>query len=157
MRLDAVYVLAPKTKASSMPTRRAFVLAGITLCLGGACGYALGASNEAVAGAILHSAGDGWESSNDSDLDELRWLAVNAPLDELMSQSRVFIYQVRTTYPSDKWLWHGVKRITDALLDGHQIQGRQLLACVVAQLIEKGDTTFSSSLMPRTAALRRIQ
>jgi hypothetical protein len=42
MRLDPIYLVAPKPNPPSMPTRRAFLVAGATFTLGAAVGGACG-------------------------------------------------------------------------------------------------------------------
>jgi hypothetical protein len=160
MRLDgAVYVLA-RPKAPSMPTRRAFVIAGCTfaagMVVGGACGYSAGV----VAGAETppgEPAAVELPKSGDAELDALRALAVQAPIDELMRYAHPFLEIVNDTYPKDAVLWQGVDRIADALLEGYQARGRRLLGRVVAQLIEGGDAQLASPRMNKVAPLRRIQ
>jgi len=156
MRLDGAVFLLPTPQQKVMPTRRAFVMAGCTfaagIAVGGACGYSAGAATSAG------SAGSGeLPKSGDAELDELRRLAVKAPIEELMDNSRAFVELVGETYRNDRLLWQGVGRITDALLNGYQVPDRRLASIVVAQVIEAGNKEFTQSLAPKVRALRQVK
>jgi hypothetical protein len=159
MRLDgAVYVLA-RPKAPSMPTRRAFVIAGCTfaagMVVGGACGYSAGVAAGAEA-APLEPAAEELPKSGDAELDALRALAVQAPIEELMRYARVFIDVITDRYPRDPILWRGVDRICDELLSSGGKYGR-LFPRVVAQAIELADPELVAPLKPKAAALQQLR
>ncbi len=88
MKLNPVYLLAPKPKPQSIPSRRAFLIAGGTFLagvgLGGACGYAAGARGSA-------DVGDELKPTGDANLDRLRWLAVGATIEELIENRLGFL------------------------------------------------------------------
>src|SRR5262245_48568230 len=106
MRLEPVFLVAPKPKPPSIPTRRAFLFIGISFAagstIGTACGYTLGRAS------VSGDPGAGGElppSSGDADLDELRRLAIAAPIEELVERRNLFIMMRNRTYPDDRYLW----------------------------------------------------
>jgi hypothetical protein len=113
MKLEPVYLVGPKKKQPSMPSRRAFLMAGGALCFGtvfgGACGYALGSARAEAASEELAPSGD-------ADLDELRRLAVKAPLEELVRHAVPFLSERALRYHGDKTLWVGLGRIARAVV-----------------------------------------
>lgn len=170
MRLDPVYLVGPKPAAPSMPTRRAFVFAGSTfavgLSLGGACGYAMGAGAAPVGTAppqepapAAPAAPDEIElkPSGDADLDELRRLAVKAPIDELMEQRMMFVNATFMDYPTDAILWRGVERIAVHLIGGGLITDRRQFGRALASVIEKADPAIVGDLRRHAPALRRLR
>ena len=137
-----------------MPTRRAFVLCGATFAFGavagGACGYSLGAAANAQPDEELVPSGD-------AELDELRRLAVKAPIEELVERRKTFTNSVIKDYPADQLLWKGVGRLCDAALAGHPMADRRLFARFLAQMIEQGDRRFTQPLIDRVPQLRRCE
>jgi hypothetical protein len=113
MKLEPVYLVGPKKKQPSMPSRRAFLMAGGALCFGtvfgGACGYALGSAR-------AEAASDPLASTGDAELDELRRLAVKAPLEELLERGVSFLAKRAEFYERDDVLWLGVSRIARAII-----------------------------------------
>lgn len=140
MRIDeAVYLAAPKVKDAAMPTRRAFLIAGCTFSLGtavgGACGYSLGAA----AAPSTPTVEDELKPSGDVELDELRRLAIKAPLEELVQKRRVFLESLTIDYRTDAILWRGVERLTTKLLEDESFPDRRIFAKFLAQTIEYSD------------------
>ena len=156
MRLDPVYLVAPLPKPPTMPTRRAFLLAGGTLAvgatLGGACGYSIGARSSEAAGA----AGE-MTSSGDVELDELRRLAVKAPIEELVAQRMYFANTLVDRYREDVVLWSGIGRLSDALVSDQQFRDRRVFARFLTQLIEIGPKSATKDVIGRCDALRAIK
>jgi hypothetical protein len=127
-----------------MPTRRAFVLGGAMfttgLSLGGACGYAIGSRRAEPAAEVE-------ESSGDADLDELRRLAVKAPIEELVKHDLLFITMTTRTYRRDQILWRGMVRLADRVLADASYPNRRSVARVLVQCfqrVEPGLTDYSS-------------
>jgi hypothetical protein len=156
MRLDnACFVLA-KPKVPTMTTRRAFLMAGSTFfvgaCVGGACVHALGDAPLPAAPAeeVLAPSGD-------VELDELRRLAVKAPLAELVERAGVFVELTRRSYRTDAVLWRGMERLTNAVLTDVKFPNRRVFSRVLAQVIEGGDAAVNSGLLQKTKDLRAIQ
>ncbi|MEO6593663.1 MAG: hypothetical protein ABIP94_02795 [Planctomycetota bacterium] len=121
--------------------------------VGGACGYAIGANAVGRAAPV----DEPLVPTGDADLDELRRLAVKAPIEELMEKAPTFVSLLDDTYPRDRILWQGMERICDALLAGHEVPNRRLFAKVVAQQIENSDPTLAAHLQTRASELRRIK
>lgn len=159
MRLDGAVFVRPAPKVPSMPTRRAFVIAGCTfaagIAVGGACGYSAGVA--VGAGSGRDPASDEIPKSGDAELDELRRLAVKAPIDELMGHSSLFIELATRRYDRDEVLWKGVERVCDALLAGHQVTNSRVFPRVVAQAIEKSGSKFASRLLLKAERLRQLK
>ena len=169
MKIDPIYLLAPK-RVPSMPTRRAFLIAGGTFVLGtslgGACGYAMGveavdASGKAGEGGVAPVPAPAGEEelkpSGDVELDELRRLAVKAPIAELLERQFMFVNAVSKVYQRDVVLWRGVDRLADALIVTVNVKDRRVSARFLAQVIEKADSQFSQPLAKKVLELRAIK
>jgi hypothetical protein len=166
MRLDPVFLVEPKPAAPSMPTRRAFLLAGGTLfagiSIGGAGVYAIFASTNVgrsrTSGKIdQNPAEPDLEPSGDADLDFLRNLAVKAPIAELAHQRLMFVNATFMDYPRDPILWRGISRLCDYVLAGNQMDNRAQFARALAAVIEKADTAVSAAVRHHVEALRRVK
>lgn len=158
MRLDPVFVVAPEPTAPTMPTRRAFLLAGATFtfgaAIGGACGYSAGAAQAAGSAAPRE---EELTPSGDSDLDELRRLAVKAPIEELIERRLPFVNAVFADYPKDEILWRGVGRLCDVVLRDNSLPGRSSFSRALAQVIEKSEASGAKLLKDRIAELRAVR
>lgn len=144
-------VSAPVPAPSTVPTRRVFLLAGITFAVGTAAGgwsgYAIGAA-----------AGDGeLEPTGDADLDELRRLAVKAPIEELLAKRLVFLVNMSRHYRDDRILWRGFDRLVDVALHGGGVPDDRLFGRILAQTIELGDPDFRTPRLPLAPALRKVK
>jgi len=141
---------------STVPTRRVFVMAGVTFLVGtttgGWWGYAAGSAVAASEREAAELAPTG-----DADLDELRRLAVKAPIEELLEQRLVFIGCLFREYPKDKILWGGAKRIAEALIEGRHIAERRLFSRFLAQVIEQHPIEFTEPLLPLAPQLRKLE
>lgn len=155
MRLDPVLLVAPNAPPAMLPTRRAFVLGGAMfatgLSLGGACGYAIGSQREG--GAVEEELAP----SGDADLDELRRLAVKAPIEELVKHRTTFLRYVSRTYRRDPILWRGVGRLVEQVLSDAGSSGRPIAAQSLIQVIEFSDEGMASDLRSRLPELRKIR
>ncbi|MBL8724819.1 MAG: hypothetical protein JNK49_12285 [Planctomycetes bacterium] len=158
MRIEPVYVLAPKAQVRTMPTRRAFLMAGGALlvgtAVGGACGYSLGAQNSAG------ERGDSEterKSSGDALLDELRRLAVDAPVAELVERSMFYLGSLTDAYREDAILWAGVGRLADELVRNSSIERRRVIARFTAQIIAGAPTPFDKKLEEKRGPLLSIR
>ena len=92
----------------------------------------------------------------DADLAELRRLAVDAPLAELLQHRLVFMFRLSSEYHLDPVLWSGVQRLCDAVLAGEPIEDRRLFARLLAQTIEKAQAPFAAALLSRIPELRKV-
>jgi len=158
MRLEPIFLLAPKPKPASVPTRRAFLIAGGTffagIGLGGACGYAAGSR---VGGDSADASKELFEPSGDSQLDELRRIAVAAPLEELIEKRGAILHFIVVDYPRDKHLWVGIERLVKATLHGQSINERRSLALWLAKLIEGGNPELTTPLANYLTDLRAVR
>lgn len=139
-----------------MPTRRAFVLGGAMfatgLSLGGACGYAIGSRR------VEGGSGDEVEvSSGDADLDELRRLAVKAPIEELVKHRLVFVNATFADYPKDATLWKGIGRLAEFVLSDSAMDDKRKFAIALAGVIEQADIAVSRDLRQLAPKLRRVR
>lgn len=170
MRLDPVFVIAPIPSVPSMPTRRAFLFAGSTFAvgvtLGGACGYAVGVGSAPAAdpagggvqgGDPAQAGNEELPKSGDAELDELRRLAVKAPIEELVENRLVFVNATFMDYPLDRLLWQGVERLADYLIKGGTVEGRAQFAKALAGVIEQADPVITARLRSRVPELRRLK
>ncbi len=155
MRLDGAVFVRPAPKVPSMPTRRAFVIAGCTfaagIAVGGACGYSAG-----VGAAQSSAPTDKLESTGDPDHDEFRRVA-RGPLDELMAVHLPFVNHARSAYVDDPVMWQGVSRIVDALIAGHPVENRRASARWIAQVIEQSKVEHAKPLLSSVQTLRNIK
>jgi len=162
MRLEPVYLVAPEPEPPKIPTRRAFLLAGATfaagLTLGGACGYAAGSSaNTSV------QTGEGeddvreLESTGNAELDELRRLAVKAPIEELAEKWLYFLQVSSKDYRHDEVLPRGVERLAKYILATPDLDQRKLIANATAQVIELGEQHLQDRAIRYVPQLRRVR
>lgn len=157
MKLEPVYLLAPKPKPPSIPSRRAFLIAGGTFLagvgLGGACGYAVG-----VGGSGEVDNGEGaLKPTGDPLLDELRRLAVKAPIDELMEKHMPFLDHLTSKYAADSTLWGGVERICQEVISNPRIASRRSVAGWLATVISRGDPALTGDLRNHVVELKRLK
>lgn len=171
MRLEPVFLVAPKPKPPSITQRRAFLLAGATffvgLASGGACGYSLGASGSSVPSSPVGeqsgtlgaeqrlAEGTVLTPTGDTDLDELRRLAVTAPIEELVSRGPLFMHVREAQYPQDRVLWQGVGRMASAFIDREELRSRQLVL-LVQQTIEHSNPPRELNLERYSRQLQKL-
>ena len=123
--------------------------------LGGACGYAVGvgANREAP----VEKPSDAPAPSGDAQLDELRRIAVSAPIEELVEKRDAIIHFATGAYPRDEYLWQGIERLAKATLIGHAIPNRRPFAMWLAQFIERGDQRVAGRLTKYVTDLRKVK
>ncbi len=164
MRLDTACFVAPKPKVPSMPTRRAFLLAGGMFLsgsmIGVSCGYSAGyAAGKSAAEPKEASAAKAPEfdlsPSGDIELDELRRLAVKAPLDELFERGLLFLSSRVAPYKDDVILWHGVDRMSKEILDNPARRVEPSVGAVIIAQIEGTARPAEPSLRDRVPELRK--
>ena len=94
--------------------------------------------------------------SGDSDLDQLRHLAVNAPIDELTTNRMMFLGNVVTDYRHDEYLWRGMARLCDVVLADASLPDRRLFALGLAEAIQGGDARYTTALLGRVNELKAL-
>jgi hypothetical protein len=145
MKIDPVYLLAPLPKPSTIPTRRAFLLAAGGLVVGaiggGACGYSMGLAAQPVANASTEPkpaapvAEEELKTSGDAELDYWRKVALKAPLDELFEKAPMFLHVRGRDYPQDAHLWKGVERLVVEIRDNSsRVVTDELLATLASYI-----------------------
>ncbi len=158
MRLEPVYLVAPKPKPPSMPTRRALLGMGVALLAGGgigsAFGYALGRRQRDAAADLP---GEIDTPSGDPEVDELRRLAVQAPIEELMAQAGPFLVMLGQRQAMDVVAWRGVDRIAEQLLGRPDLPQRGMLVRFTKQLIDRRQAASPDYHSPWAAGLRAIK
>lgn len=156
MRLEPVLLVAQDAPPATMPTRRAFLFGGAMLAtglsFGGACGYAIGVRH-AAAGAP-GPASDDFEKSGDADLDELRRLAVKAPIEELVKHDMLFIRSATVVYPNDRVLWRGLRRLAEEVIAKQAYPNRRIAAGVLIQTINAAVPEMASTVSDLVRSLR---
>ena len=95
--------------------------------------------------------------TGDSQLDELRRLAVQAPDHELFSKALTFLDLLREHYSTDAALWHGAERIGKGILNDQKFQSRRGLAKWLCQVIRRNDPTMSPLLQKLLPELEKVQ
>ena len=155
MRLDPVYLVAPKKKPPSIPTRRAFLIAGGTFlagaAAGGACGYSAGATNVGEGQDALPPA------SGDAELDELRRLALKAPIEELAGRWLYFGDVFSKSYREDPFLPKGIDRLIDHLVATPNFDQRKVAAQFMRDIIIRGEPKFRADIEHRLMDLSTIR
>jgi len=85
------------------------------------------------------------EPTGDADLDELRRLAVEAPIEELIEKKAGFVDLLRQAYPTDEIGWRGIDRLAQAAIEGEQIPQRRAFAKFLSTVIERGNPIVAES------------
>ncbi len=164
MRLDTACFVLAKPKVPTMPTRRAFLIAGGLFVggttLGGACGYSAGYAAGGAEergkhpGSPAPAAEIKLEPSGDIELDALRRLAVQAPIDELFENWLTFMDLRISPYSKDEILWKGVERMTLEIVNNPARRVDPMLLGVLINTIEGTARPASPSLREHLPALR---
>ncbi len=157
MKLEPVYLVAPKPKPRSMPSRRAFLGMGLAFlgggAIGSACGYSVGAARTPAAPASE----DALTPSGNEELDELRRLATKAPIEELMGRGTQFTTLLATKYRADAIAWRGVDRIAKVLVEDLNRPRRRPLAVWLAGVIDEADPAIRDEHERWIRLLREIK
>jgi hypothetical protein len=145
----------------SVPTRRAFLIAGgmfvVGAGTGGLCGHAAGRAAARASRPDAPAAAAEPEPSGDTNLDELRHLATEAPLARLIELRLQFLVAATRDYRKDRILWRGVDRLCEAVLTMPDFPERRLTARLLAQAIEFAEPAFQEQHTFRLPALRDVR
>lgn len=126
VKLEPVYLVAPRESATRHPTRRVFLACGITavgsVMLGGAGGYLVSRAAQLHRRDAVHPDLDPYDGSSGEANDEtagwLRRVADGAtPTAELMGVADRFLVLVASRESIDPVMWFGVERIVVALIE----------------------------------------
>lgn len=151
MKIDPVYLVQPR------PTRRAFLLAGSAFAggvvVGGAGGFAIGVRSAAGVGietpAVLRPSGN-------AELDDLRRLAVEAPIEELTRRGPEFIAAFNRNFSDDAILARGVRRLAERVVSDDAVPARLTLARFLVRTAKVGAAARDDALiglLPRLEAI----
>lgn len=158
MRLEPVLLVAQDPPPTPPATRRAFVFGAAVfatgLSLGGACGYAIGARRVEGDAAAPVNGQEELKPSGDADLDELRRLAVKAPIEELVKHDMLFMRSAAIVYKNDDVLWRGIRRLAERVCDRADYPNRRASAGVILQAIEGAPAERRKSFADILADLR---
>ncbi|MCA8966690.1 MAG: hypothetical protein KDC48_17550 [Planctomycetes bacterium] len=160
MRIDPVFLVAPKPAPKAVPTRRAFLMAGGAFAfgsmIGGACGYSLGVAQGAPVEATAEKGGgEELGSSGDARLDALRRLAVKAPIEELVKNWNEWFAYFDTEYQSDPVLWRGMDRLAEWATANPNKASFELLTALVAASLQ--DKRLGSTLSRHSSEVRTLR
>lgn len=153
MRIEPVYLVSPPARASQPPTRRAFLLAGAAFAggtlVGGACGYTVGVQLAAPAAEQ--------KEKPDIRLKELRRLAVEAPVEELVSKWAEWFSSFATEYSDDPILWQGADRLAKWSLENQSATEPQLARMLVSLTFrdQRGEGSYIIQKKAELVELRR--
>jgi hypothetical protein len=149
MRIEPVYLVSPPARASQPPTRRAFLLAGAAFAggtlVGGACGYTVGVQLAAPA------------EKPDIRLKELRRLAVDAPIEELVANYAEWFGWFEDDYQGDPILWLGIDRLAKWSIENPSVVELQLLNILIglSSSDKRGEQSFVTLNRSKLIALRQ--
>jgi len=132
MRLEPVQLVASQSAPSQKASRRAFLIAGGTFFAGLGLGSAL-APAALAAGA---GSADAPLAEHDALLAELRDLATDRPLGELIASRRTLLHFVRADYRGDPVLLRGVERLARACLTMPDFPERFFSSRMIASAID---------------------
>jgi hypothetical protein len=152
MRLEPVYLVAPKPKPPMMTRRRALLLAGSML----ATGLGVGCAGGYWLGTPSHDAQQP-PPPEDTTLRELRRLATDAPVAELLTNWSTFLGMLNDTYPHDAVLWRGAERLGEAIVADENLVDRRRMAAWLVQVITTAESDAARALDRLVPPLQRIR
>ncbi len=151
MRIEPVFLLAPPSRASGV-SRRSVLVAGATFACGASFG---GACAFAARRAALPA--DALEPTGDTELDQLRRLAVEGSDAQLVQHRLLFVASTFSHYGRDAVLWHGIGRLSDVVVADAAFPDRARFARALVGVVERADAPFAEQLQPRVQALRSVR
>jgi hypothetical protein len=148
MKLEPVYLLAPKPAPKSMPTRRAWLLAG--------CAFAAGV----VGGSACQSWFGVGKPETPPQIDPMRdWLqkvcADSTPIEQLL-QYRLSLYMQLPKWSDDALLWRGIDRLVAIVMSKADLADRKRVALELLLFLENADLPDDAAGRWDLESLRRI-
>lgn len=135
-------------------TRREFVVVAGAFAAGWACSAPRDAVRDEPAARTAAEA----EADEEEELNrELRRLATEAPIEELVAKRLLLAYQVSSVVPDDPILWHGMRRLCDEVLANPSFPDRRLFARVLVQIAEGMQTPLAAPLRAQSSRLREVR
>ena len=95
--------------------------------------------------------------SGNTELDELRRLALTAPIEELAAHWLDFGDIYATSYRNDAYLSTGIERLVDYVIETPEVDPRHMLARVLAQIIQLGEPSLQQRLAHRLPQLHLVR
>jgi len=95
--------------------------------------------------------------TGDADLDELRYLSLKAPIDELVERWLFFAYAFGKSYREDRHLARGLERLIDYALQNEGMQEHRAFCASLCQVIEYGEPWLRARLGYRLPQMRRFR
>jgi len=95
--------------------------------------------------------------SGNAELDELRRLAIAAPIEELVAHWLDFGDVFATSYRHDVYLPTGIERLVDHVIKTPEVDQRHMLARVLAQIIQLGEPSLQQRLGHRLPQLQLLR
>lgn len=148
MKLQPVYVLAPKQQRTPAWTRRSLLLAGAAFL----AGTGVGAFAVSLSGGPSNAA-----PPADPVLAWLRMLAdERTPTRDLAANAQRFLLHLDSSYPHDELLWQGAVRLARAVVEDVTLADRQLLARLLTVIFESHDRSAlaGDALLAQLRAVR---
>lgn len=150
MKLEPIYLVSPQPLPASMPTRRAWFLAGACFALGAAGG--IGGARWLAPTAVAATAPPPAD-------ERLAWLLGlcedTSPIDSLI-QNRTVLMQLLPKHPQEAKLWHGMQRLIGAVLEYAQLTDRRRIAQELLAALEYGPTSIGFDRDLAVAQLREV-
>lgn len=148
MKIDPVYLLAPEPKPPAVPTRRAFLLAGVAGFAGIGAGYVLSAATSTATTETPSTA-----QGADEATERIRWAEDLAShgVDEILDNLPAFLGVVHeaNALRSDRVvLWSGVRKAAEAIVNRGAMPLRASKAKAILAI---------SALRPEDSTLRELR
>ena len=152
MRLEPVQLVAPEPSPSPMASRRAFLIAGGTFF----AGLGLGGRLASGAGSVAEEPHALPLPEDDQLLAELRELATDRSMEELIESRLTLLHFVRSRYRDDALLMRGVERLARACITLPEFPDRFVSSRSIASAID-ASRAASPSLREVASQLRALR
>lgn len=154
MKLEPVYVVAPSPALKGMPTRRAFLIAGVAGALGFGAGVGVGSTAWFQKGDAAADATGPPRATNE----RIAWAKqlLKGASDQLLENLPGFVAIVEEAYSykvDDEDLWQGVRRLAAALVQRTDVPQRQIKARLLLNIgrLRPGSLDEYASMLARIA------
>jgi hypothetical protein len=148
MKLEPVFVVAPRPEAPAITTRRAFLAMAGSFALGAATGFAVDRYRAPPPGPKPRPP--------DLRLEWLHNLCIDSTSLADLIADRAAVVQYIPQYPGDAVLWHGVYRLATGIIADVDLPGRERLAIEVLDLLDHGPQPVGFAASEVDGPLRRI-
>lgn len=152
VKLDPVFLLEPVPAPKMVPTRRAFLLAGVA----GIAGIGVGFGSGFWAGRSQAGSASEVPIEAERRIAWARSLAEQAPVSELLDNLPGFLGVVHEAYEygkDDAILWQGVQRAASALIENESVEQRGAKARALLLIFKLRPTSALGELRPLLARI----